>query len=313
MSTPRLTQPPSPKTYLIISILHTSIQENDWSPNPFELERALKASMVSYDRDVVHLEARQIAAQLHMTDLFKTQMGTQDNTSGDPDVMILVRYPEFASTTSCINTDFQKVGRLLLTRDQVLNTGSPLLKRMLESEKHQLQAKKAAGILPPGVTHVLNLSPTTDEDDYTIALQHLTITNGVKLWYRSVALGTSYLAVIGHDDACSCTIPRDDEGYPRVISPPDITDPNSDEVCIFDTVAWPIEQDYEINDFCQTRWAANIIRLFRSIANPPGHKDLLLDSAPRMWTLVGLFSKLEMTNYDLLVSMMIYILYSTPL
>lgn len=74
------------------------------------------------------------------------------------------------------------------------------------------------------------------------------------------------------------------------------------EVCIFDTKKWPIDEYYNIDDFCQTRWAACTQRLFRSIAKPAGQKDLLIDSAPRMWTLVGLFSKLEMTNYDLLVS-----------
>lgn len=71
---------------------------------------------------------------------------------------------------------------------------------------------------------------------------------------------------------------------------------------MFDTKAWPIEEHYNINDFCPTRWAACTQRLFRSMAKPAGQKDLLIDSAPRMWTLVGLFSKLEMTNYDLLVS-----------
>lgn len=74
------------------------------------------------------------------------------------------------------------------------------------------------------------------------------------------------------------------------------------EVCIFDVQEWPVDKHYNIEDFCQTRWAACTQRLFRSIAKPAGQKDLLIDSAPRMWTLVGLFSKLELTNYDLLVS-----------
>lgn len=109
-------------------------------------------------------------------------------------------------------------------------------------------------------------------------------------------------AVAAHDDVCSCLYGAH-EAYTLPVPPEtaDITGLGG-EICIFDTKKWPVEKHYDIPDFCQTRWAACTQRLFRSIALPAGRKDLLIDSAPRMWTLVGLFSKLEMTNYDLLVS-----------
>lgn len=235
-----------------------------------------------------------------MVDLYKTQTSHQENSERGQDVLILVKYPEFAKKTSCFNTSFQ-TAKLLFTRDQILNTGSPVLEALLLSERHQRQAKKAAGLLPNGISHVLDLSPTTDEVDYTIALHCLTITTGIKLWYRTMADGNSPLDVAGHDDACHCSAHFNWAGiYPQVHPPTDAHSPVGVKY-IYDTKSWPIEDHYDISDFCQLRWASNTVRLLQTITKPPGHKGLLIDSAPRMWTLVGLFRKLEMKNHALLV------------
>ncbi|KAF3767852.1 hypothetical protein M406DRAFT_328906 [Cryphonectria parasitica EP155] len=236
---------------------------------------------------------------LHSKDLTRIQNAVDGAVPCPEDacVLVLVKFPDFVPTRGCRSTKFQ-TGRIRLTRDQVLGTGSELLRGMLDSETHQRRAREAAAPLPGGVTHVLDLSPTTDEHDFTMALQHLSIPDGIKLWYRSVCMGVSPLAVAGHDDACDCLLPFK-EAYPFQ-EPPIAIQGEESQACIWDVNAWPLEEDRDIPDFCQTRWAANTIRLFRSIAQPPGRKDLLIDSAPRMWTLVGLFAKFEMTNYDIL-------------
>lgn len=269
-----------------------------------QLESAVKASisLVTLSEKAMMKEGLEEAHRLHEADLFKTQSSFQDSSEDNASILILIKYPAFASIRSCRYSTFQ-TGKVRLTPAQLQSTGSEYLVGLLANEKHQRRAKKAAAPLDDGVTHVIDLSPTTDEDDFTIALQHLTITNGIKLWYRSMAYGVSPLAVSGHDDVCCCLLPLDEQ-YPLPTPPESSKILGKDgEVCIFDTEDWPIEEHYNIDDFCQTRWAACIQRLFRSIAKPAGQKDLLIDSAPRMWTLVGLFSKLEMTNYDLLVSL----------
>lgn len=239
------------------------------------------------------------AKRLHDADLYKTQENYYSRSSdNNANVLVLVMYPDSRSTTSCRYTSFN-TGRICLTYKQVLATGSNFLAGLLVNERYQHVAKKTAAPLPKGVDYVLNLSPTTDENDYTIALQLLSTPHSVQLWHRSVALGASPLAVAGHDEVCGCLMPFD-EPYPFP-TPPESLKSKHGNVCIFDTKEWPLEEHRKIIDFCTTRWAANTLRLVRAIAMPPGQKDLLIDSAPRMWTLVGLFAKLEMTNYDILV------------
>lgn len=253
----------------------------------------LKMDQVSRKYDLSEVK------RLHDADLFKTQDSYHDGDVNKGSVLVFVKFPESRSTSSCRFTSFN-TGRVRLTYEQVLDTGSELLEGLLVNERHQRRAKKAAAPLPEGVKYVLDLSPTTDENDYTIALQLLSVPRAVQLWFRSMAFGASPLAVAGHDDVCTCLTPID-EAY-SFPTPPDYIKSQDGNVCILDTEEWPLEHDCKIDDFCTTRWAANTLRLFRAISMPPGRKDLVIDSAPRMWTLVGLFAKLEMTNYDILVS-----------
>lgn len=274
-----------------------------WEREQFEkaIEASLKQSESRRSEKALRTNELREANKLHGVDLSRTQSAQQVGTTvpENASVLILVKFPAFARTRSCCFSQFQ-TSRLRLTLDQVLDTGSEVLKGLLKNEKRQRRAKKAAAPLPEGVTHVLDLSPTTDEDEFTVALQRLTIPQGIQLWHRSISVGVSPLAVAGHDDACDCLVPPG-EPYPFRWPPKDIRGA-AGEVCIWDLERWPIDLQCIIPDFCQTRWGANILRLFRSIAQPPGHKDLHIDSAPRMWTLVGLFSMFGMTNKDILVS-----------
>lgn len=134
----------------------------------------------------------QKANYLHHEDLTKTQVSFQDNLPENASILVLVKYPEFASISSCRYSTFLP-GRVRLTPEQLESTGSELLMGLLRDEKHQRRAKKAVAPLEAGVTHVLDLSPSYDEEDFTIALQRLTITEGIKLWHRSMAFGVSPL------------------------------------------------------------------------------------------------------------------------
>ncbi|KAI7784568.1 hypothetical protein LA080_009805 [Diaporthe eres] len=263
--------------------------------NPLQLDEAIQNSHLSFVNE--ELERNLVAKQAHNSDLYKTQQPLQGNEDGD--VLVLVSFPAFISKQSCQKSTFD-TARVILTRDQVLNTGSSKLEDRLNSESHQRRAKREAGTLPNGVTHVLDLSPSGEEDDYTIALQLLSLTPGIKLWYRASAFGASLEAVAGHDDACRCNEGYD-TAYPIPSPPLDIQgqqhlDGLNFAAFLLDTETWSVEDHRGIDDFCQVRQGANVLRLFRSLANG----DLQIDSAPRMWTLVGLFSMFEMTNYDLI-------------
>ncbi|POS78303.1 hypothetical protein DHEL01_v203311, partial [Diaporthe helianthi] len=263
--------------------------------HPDVLGAAIENSQITFNNE--ELERNRIAKQAHNSDLYKTQQPLQGNEAGD--VLILVSFPAYKTRQSCQNSTFN-TARVILTSDQVLNTKSHKLKDRLNSDSYQRRAKRKAGPLPPGVTHVLDLSPSDEENDYTVALQLLSVSQGIRLWYRASAFGASLEAVAGHDDVCHCKEDYD-TAYPVQAPPVCIQGEKFLEgmnfaAFLLDTEFWTIDDHRHINDFCQVRHAANVLRLFRSLANG----DLHIDSAPRMWTLVGLFSMVEMTNYNLI-------------
>ena len=244
--------------------------------NPHHLDEALQNSTITFTNE--ELECNLVAKQAHNSDLYKTQQALQGNENGD--VLVLVSFPAYISTQSCQRSTFNRA-RVRLTRDQVRNTRSEKIEERLNSESHQRRAKKAAGTLPHGITHVLDLSPSGEEDDYTIALQLLSLTPGIKLWYRASAFGASLEAVAAHDDACHCNEGYD-TAYPIPSPPINIQGQNHLEGLNFasyllDTEEWSIDDHHNIDDFCQVRQGANVLRLFRSLANG----DLQIDSAPR--------------------------------
>ncbi|KAH8764399.1 hypothetical protein F5883DRAFT_523308 [Diaporthe sp. PMI_573] len=263
--------------------------------DPNLLDAAIQNSQFTFVNQA--LDRNLVAKQAHNSDLYKTQERFQGKEVGD--VLVLVSFPAYKSRQSCQKSIFN-TARVILTLDHVLKTKSDKLKERLNSASYQLRAKKAAGTLPPGVTHVLDLSPSDGENEYTIALQLLSLTPGIKLWYRASAFGASLEAVAGHDDVCHCNEGYD-TAYPIPTPPLSIQGQKSlgclnFAAFLLDTQTWPIDDHHGIDDFCQVRHGANVLRLFRSLANG----DLHIDSAPRMWTLVGLFSMFEMTNYDLI-------------
>lgn len=270
------------------------------------MEASLDFSLLRKPTEMEQLANLKEVKLLHDVDLYKTQNVDPGNSDGQNNILLLIKFPDCGSTVSCGNTHFKTV-TLRFTKEAIQSTGSELLISLLTNKQHQRRAQKAAAPLPEGITHVLDLSPTNEEEDYILALSGLSLPRGVKLWHRAVAGGVSIQAIAGHDDVCSCILPISgllgfDHGYSPLKTPSELESPVDHNVCIFDTERWPVDKLNNIDEFCTTRWAANTIRLFRTIAEPAGQKSLLIDSAPRLWTLVGLFTKLEMTNYDILVS-----------
>ena len=248
------------------------------------------------------------ARHFHDEEVFRTQNGIQQSPKGD--VLVIIRPPEYIEKrTSCNGVAFKEV-HLRLDYNDIVNTGSTSLRDKLESAKYQNRMKRRVDGITEGVTHVLDLSPSLEEDDCSVALQDLTITKGIKLWFRTMhgSESVSSRLVGGHDDVCFCRGDSDvvtehsvSQATPMIMlqtpqsahSPP-LGEPKED--CIYDTKPLSVYRD--ISDYCPIRQVANTIRLFRTIAG----EDLLIDSAPRMWTLVGLFKMFDMTNHDILVS-----------
>lgn len=246
------------------------------------------------------------ARHFHDQEIFRTQNGMQNSPTGD--VLVIIGPPDYIEKrTSCNGGPF-KEARLRLDYNAIVKTGSTDLIDKLQSAKYQNRMRRRISDISEGVTHVLDLSPSMEEDDCSLALQDLTITKGIKLWYRTMygSESVSSRLVGGHDDVCFCRGESDVvDAFPNSLlkpimkiqtpqSPTTLEEPKDDY--IYDSKPLAIYRD--LNDYCPIRQAANTVRLFRAIAG----EDLLIDSAPRMWTLVGLFKMFGMTNHDLLVS-----------
>lgn len=233
-------------------------------------------SKTTYDAKVLddHLDAKQI----HNADLFMTQQKVQGCKNGE--ILVLVKFPPYVDTRSCMKASFP-TAYVRLTREDILKTGSKKLEGLLDDESYQRRAKLAATPLPDGIKYVLNMSPSTEEDDYAVALNRLSITDGIRLFYRSLALGAHVACVAGHDDACGCNEKWEDP-YPMPTPPASILGehpiaPLSAAVYLFDTKLWAVDEHRDIEVFSPLRQGANALRLFRSLTDG----ELRLDSAPR--------------------------------
>lgn len=187
--------------------------------------------------------------------------------------------------------------------------------------------KKLTKSLPEGIKYVLDLTPPSEGDDLVFQMTQLSLTPGIIKWWAANDLHkvTSWL-VTGHDDICSCGqrpipgwgVPKEDgkgkaraqnvfqEPIPNDNSSNNINNTNnadkdrdntsSEKVIpptshdLISKKMHGINRPYEtpkyrdIPDYCPTRHRNNIIRLLMMIE---GH-DVMLDSANRVWTLVGL-------------------------
>lgn len=279
------------------------MDQQDHMVSPEALDAAIRAQ---FPDAIPEAHPETFAARhFHDQEQFRTQNGLQNSPTGD--VLVIVKPPDYIEKrTSCNGAPF-KEARLRLDYDAIVKTGSTDLIDKLQSAKYQNRMRRRINDISEGVTHVLDLSPSLEEDDCSLALQDLTITKGIKLWYRTMygAESVSARLVGGHDDVCFCRGESDVvEALPnpiRVTPMMNLQSPQSSssleeskDDCIYDMKPLAVYRD--INDYCPIRQAANTIRLFRAIAG----EDLLIDSAPRMWTLVGLFKMFGMTNHDLL-------------
>ncbi|KAL7921142.1 hypothetical protein ACQKWADRAFT_296375 [Trichoderma austrokoningii] len=232
------------------------------------------------------------------------------------DTLVFVDYPEIkrrqSEQTDCFGSRYSSQ-KFRVHSEKLLATGSAKFAEMLNpTYQFRIQRRrKLAKSLPEGVKYVLDLTPPSEGDDLVFQVTQLSLTPGIIKWWAASDLHkvTRWL-VTGHDDICSCgqrTIPRwglakeegakgkslaqhasSDEPIPYVDNREKITPPTSHDL-IYKKMHG-IDRPYEtpkyrdIPDYCPTRHRNNIIRLLKMIE---GH-DVMLDSASRVWTLVGL-------------------------
>ncbi|KAL6898364.1 hypothetical protein GGI43DRAFT_408998 [Trichoderma evansii] len=241
------------------------------------------------------------------------------------DTLVFIDYPDITRRRS-EQTDCYGIGyssqKFRVHSKKLLATGSTKFAEMLNpTYQFRVQRRrKLANNLPEGIRYVLDLTPPSEGDDLVFQMTQLSLTPGIIKWWAANDLHkvTSWL-VTGHDDVCTCgQRPIPGRGDPKegkgkavaqhVFEEPILLDNNNNNTengndntnseKIFPPTSHDllskkmhgINRPYEtpnyrnIPDYCPVRHRNNIIRLLMMIE---GH-DIMLDSANRVWTLVGL-------------------------
>ncbi|KAK4081680.1 uncharacterized protein Triagg1_2421 [Trichoderma aggressivum f. europaeum] len=252
------------------------------------------------------------------------------------DTLVFIDFPDVSRRqwrrTDCYGMPYSSK-QFRVHSKKLLATGSAKFADML-SPTYQFRIqrrKKLAKNLPEGIKYVLDLTPPSEGDELVFQMTQLSLTPGIIKWWASNALHkVSNWLVSGHDDVCACGqspipgwgLPREEvkeqrlsensNGEPEsdnnnnnnnnkadgidAINGPKLVPPSPQN--LLDKKLHGIDQPYEtpeyrnIPDYCPTRHCNSIIRLLLMIEG----RDVMLDSANRVWTLVALAKIFDCTS-----------------
>lgn len=228
------------------------------------------------------------ATALHRMDLKFVKTASGEMITGDTLVVINVPRGHIPNYT-CTGSFHQHQYRLRISSTKLRHCGFDLFPRLLDDIKYQTKTMRrfaAKNGIPPDVKHILDLGPSIDEDLQSTHLETLSLSKGLIRWYMTAEIPphVDVELVAGHDDCCKCA------GAPN--SDSDAHKKHNSKGSIWRSEA--VTPAYRhIEDYCEARHAANVVRLLRAVAGVPGCR-LLLNSAPRVFTLAGLAKLFEL-------------------
>lgn len=213
----------------------------------------------------------------------------------DGDTLVIVVFPKL-DAKACNGLPWSGRKEFRMDSAVLLNTRSVFFEKAF-SEKQQARYCRRLRIdqLPEGIRYILDLTPSQEGDDAAALLADLSVPSGARDWWMSKErLGVPAVLVSGHDDACRYhdSMPDNcikDDGY-IAESRVNLNDDYKYKVTLSLTACVPC-YERDIRDYCEIRHRANIIRLLLCVA---GH-DLVLNSAPRVYTIVGLAKYFDLT------------------
>ncbi|KAK0715808.1 hypothetical protein B0H67DRAFT_251026 [Lasiosphaeris hirsuta] len=245
------------------------------------------------------------AADNHLTEipgLFET-----DNGSGN--VLALIKFPgDFERGQSCSGKRWEAMS-IRMSYDKLIALGSTKIAEMFDP-KRQARTRRRNNFttLPPGIEYVLDFTPPAEGAELADLTAALWLPRMVKIWFLAgqylpdsivesgplpsiydkrplgdMAVGATM--VLGHDDVCKSESCRVDLAEWQVkTGVPGIVDED-----IYNDGQTHIPAFRRIEDYCPIRHRVAIMRILRAIE---GH-DLLLNSAPRLWTVAQVAIHLE--------------------
>ncbi|ETS77683.1 hypothetical protein PFICI_09745 [Pestalotiopsis fici W106-1] len=214
----------------------------------------------------------------------------------DGDTLVVVDFPQF-NAKACNGLPWYGRKEFRVESAILLDTRSAFFEKAL-SERQQSRYRRRLKLndLPSGIKFILDLTPSQEGDEAAALLADLSVPTGARDWWMSKErLGVPTSLVSGHDDVCAYHDSMPDNCIKTEGHIP-ASQPGSDDDFKFKVTLSLTDcahcYEREIRDYCEIRHRANIIRLLLCLA---GH-DLVLNSAPRVYTIVGLAKYFDVTS-----------------
>ncbi|KAH6692386.1 hypothetical protein F5X68DRAFT_259064 [Plectosphaerella plurivora] len=237
------------------------------------------------------------------------------NELWEGDTLVFIDFPpeKGSAPADCFGTAWAPI-LIRISSEKIHAIGSAKFESLLKVfGGRTMQKAKKRGLAEEdlkGVKYSMDLTPDDEGDDFVFQMTQLSLTPGITHWWTAVEKhGVQDAFAGGHDDVCNCwndpskDIPEAKTGdleytISRATSEDGV--PGGSTVYTLDhpgrslalqvmkqngkteTQAYP---DFRrIPDYCPIRHRLNILRVLYIIESKP----VTIDSAPRLWTLVGL-------------------------
>lgn len=239
------------------------------------------------------------------------------------DTLVYIDYPD-SNKADCMMVAYSSVQFRVHSRKLIATGSSKFAELFKPTYQYRIQRRrKVVNKLPEGVKYVIDLTPPTEGDELVFQVTELSLTPGIMKWWSSMILHRiDPFAVGGHDDVCSCNMGKKRNSYPhcdpgksppmfersealdldripRNLAPPNDGNslPPNPEIMLQMKARGEndiyITPEYrKIPDYCPIRHCNSIIRLLMLIEG----RDLPLNSASRVWTMVAISKIFECTS-----------------
>ncbi|KAM7204517.1 hypothetical protein V8F33_001481 [Rhypophila sp. PSN 637] len=228
-------------------------------------------------------------------------------------VLAVVKFPSDAGPARACDGSKWHDTEIVMNHDKLVSLGSSKIQAMF-SPRSQARIRRTLGFttLPPGIEYVLDFTPPAEGAELADLTAALWLPRMVRLWFlaghylpddvlieapdgtkiHEQLTGDRILAnkasgaclVLGHDDCCKHPYCLMDNAQWEVNSAtPGIFEDSSD------SADKHIPEFRKVDDYCPIRHRVSIIRILHAING----RDLLLNSATRMWTIAQTAIHLE--------------------
>ncbi|KAK3323413.1 hypothetical protein B0T19DRAFT_203287 [Cercophora scortea] len=247
------------------------------------------------------------AVESHIWEIAALMQTGADYNEGDS-VLAIVTFPKDKNPgTACNGRPWQDL-HLRMNYARLVNLGSAKITEMLQPRwqarlrrRHHMENS-----LPPGVDYLLDFTPSDEGSEQADLTAALWLPKGIKTWFLAghyiprpiLRIGPGLVGMtrplaekavgatlaLGHDDVCKspvCEFTRHPDVSQWTVA--------ANTPGIFEDPSVPIPHFRKIEDYCPIRHRVAIMRVLRAIN---GH-GLLLNSAPRMWTVAQVAMHLE--------------------